>query len=151
VAATDPCRRRAGAYQGRQAPEGKSFSQDIQLNSNPGQTQKSETGRPGTRIRPGKVLGQPYGKRQTELGALTTPGRETRAGRDTAVRRLGVGLSPNEKDRAMKIGVLALQGDFDAHRRRLQELGAEVVLIKKPNSSTTSTASSSPAASPAHS
>jgi 5'-phosphate synthase pdxT subunit len=33
---------------------------------------------------------------------------------------------------AMKIGVLALQGDFDAHRRRLQELGAEVVLVKKP-------------------
>ena len=29
------------------------------------------------------------------------------------------------------IGVLALQGDFDAHRRRLQELGAEVVLVKK--------------------
>lgn len=32
----------------------------------------------------------------------------------------------------MKIGVLALQGDFDSHRRRLQELGAEVVLVKKP-------------------
>jgi len=32
----------------------------------------------------------------------------------------------------MKIGVLALQGDFDAHRKRLQELGAEVVLVKKP-------------------
>jgi len=32
----------------------------------------------------------------------------------------------------MKIGVLALQGDFDAHRRRLEQLGAEVVLIKKP-------------------
>ncbi len=32
----------------------------------------------------------------------------------------------------MKIGVLALQGDFDAHRRRLEELGAEVVLVKKP-------------------
>src|SRR6266853_1842805 len=31
----------------------------------------------------------------------------------------------------MKIGVLALQGDFDA-RRRLEELGAEVVLVKKP-------------------
>ena len=31
-----------------------------------------------------------------------------------------------------KIGVLALQGDFDAHRRRLEELGTEVVLIKKP-------------------
>jgi pyridoxal 5'-phosphate synthase pdxT subunit len=33
---------------------------------------------------------------------------------------------------APKIGVLALQGDFDAHRRRLEELGAEVVLVKKP-------------------
>src|SRR6201987_4486031 len=32
----------------------------------------------------------------------------------------------------MKIGVLALQGDFDSHRRRLEELGAEVVLVKKP-------------------
>jgi pyridoxal 5'-phosphate synthase pdxT subunit len=32
----------------------------------------------------------------------------------------------------MLIGVLALQGDFDAHRRRLEELGAEVVLVKKP-------------------
>jgi pyridoxal 5'-phosphate synthase pdxT subunit len=32
----------------------------------------------------------------------------------------------------MKIGVLALQGDFDAHSRRLEELGAEVVLVKKP-------------------
>jgi 5'-phosphate synthase pdxT subunit len=31
-----------------------------------------------------------------------------------------------------KIGVLALQGDFDAHRKRLQELGADVVLVKKP-------------------
>ena len=33
---------------------------------------------------------------------------------------------------APKIGVLALQGDFDAHRRRLEELGTAVVLIKKP-------------------
>jgi pyridoxal 5'-phosphate synthase pdxT subunit len=32
----------------------------------------------------------------------------------------------------MKIGVLALQGDFDAHRGRLEELGAEVMLVKKP-------------------
>ncbi len=32
----------------------------------------------------------------------------------------------------MKVGVLALQGDFDAHRRRLEQLGAEVVLVKKP-------------------
>ena len=32
----------------------------------------------------------------------------------------------------MKIGVLAIQGDFDAHRRRLEQLGTEVVLVKKP-------------------
>ena len=32
----------------------------------------------------------------------------------------------------MKIGVLALQGDFDAHRKRLEELGAEVMLVRKP-------------------
>ena len=32
----------------------------------------------------------------------------------------------------MKIGVLALQGDFAAHRQRLEQLGAEVALIKKP-------------------
>ena len=30
------------------------------------------------------------------------------------------------------IGVLALQGDFDAHRSRLEKLGAKVVLVKKP-------------------
>jgi pyridoxal 5'-phosphate synthase pdxT subunit len=33
---------------------------------------------------------------------------------------------------APTIGVLALQGDFDAHRQRLEELGAKVVLVKKP-------------------
>ncbi len=33
----------------------------------------------------------------------------------------------------MKIGVLALQGDFDAHRLRLEQLGAEVVLVKNPD------------------
>ncbi|HET7841790.1 MAG TPA: pyridoxal 5'-phosphate synthase glutaminase subunit PdxT [Terriglobia bacterium] len=32
----------------------------------------------------------------------------------------------------MKIGVLAIQGDFDAHKKRLEELGAEVVLVRKP-------------------
>ena len=31
-----------------------------------------------------------------------------------------------------RIGVLALQGDFDAHRKRLEELGVEVVLVKQP-------------------
>ncbi len=30
------------------------------------------------------------------------------------------------------IGVLALQGDFDAHRKRLEELGANVVLVRNP-------------------
>jgi pyridoxal 5'-phosphate synthase pdxT subunit len=30
------------------------------------------------------------------------------------------------------IGVLALQGDFVAHRRRLEELGAQVLMVKKP-------------------
>jgi 5'-phosphate synthase pdxT subunit len=30
------------------------------------------------------------------------------------------------------IGVLALQGDFEAHRKRLQELGAAVILVRKP-------------------
>ncbi|HMK30366.1 MAG TPA: pyridoxal 5'-phosphate synthase glutaminase subunit PdxT [Terriglobales bacterium] len=32
----------------------------------------------------------------------------------------------------MKIGVLALQGDFAAHRRRLEQLGAEVLEVRKP-------------------
>ncbi|MGA8300956.1 MAG: pyridoxal 5'-phosphate synthase glutaminase subunit PdxT, partial [Terriglobales bacterium] len=36
------------------------------------------------------------------------------------------------KEKQLTIGVLALQGDFDAHRRRLEELGAQVVLVKKP-------------------
>jgi 5'-phosphate synthase pdxT subunit len=31
----------------------------------------------------------------------------------------------------MKIGILALQGDFDAHSRRLTELGAEPILVRK--------------------
>jgi len=32
----------------------------------------------------------------------------------------------------MKIGVLAIQGDFDAHKKRLEELGADVLLVRKP-------------------
>jgi len=42
------------------------------------------------------------------------------------------GQTTATNDRPMTIGVLALQGDFDAHRKRLEELGAEVVLVKKP-------------------
>jgi pyridoxal 5'-phosphate synthase pdxT subunit len=32
----------------------------------------------------------------------------------------------------MTIGVLAIQGDFEAHKKRLEELGADVVLVRKP-------------------
>ena len=32
----------------------------------------------------------------------------------------------------MTIGVLAIQGDYDAHRRRLEQLGAQTLLVKKP-------------------
>ncbi len=32
----------------------------------------------------------------------------------------------------MTIGVLAIQGDFDAHKKRLEELGADVILVRKP-------------------
>ena len=38
----------------------------------------------------------------------------------------------NQPIRGLTIGVLALQGDFDAHRKRLEELGATVMLVKKP-------------------
>jgi pyridoxal 5'-phosphate synthase pdxT subunit len=32
----------------------------------------------------------------------------------------------------MKIGVLAIQGDYEAHKTRLEELGAKVTLVRKP-------------------
>ncbi len=32
----------------------------------------------------------------------------------------------------MKVGVLAIQGDFAAHRQRLEQLGAKVVEVRKP-------------------
>src|ERR1017187_3925576 len=51
----------------------------------------------------------------------------------------------------MRIGVLALQGDFDAHRRRLESGEPKWVPSKSPSNSTISTASSSPEANPAHS
>jgi 5'-phosphate synthase pdxT subunit len=41
-------------------------------------------------------------------------------------------MTNEHRPTTVTIGVLALQGDFDAHRRRLEELGAEVVLVKKP-------------------
>lgn len=39
---------------------------------------------------------------------------------------------PAKEHTTLTIGVLALQGDFDAHRKRLEELGAKVVLVRKP-------------------
>jgi len=39
-------------------------------------------------------------------------------------------LPRTDDQRRATIGVLALQGDFDAHRKRLEELGAEVVLVR---------------------
>jgi 5'-phosphate synthase pdxT subunit len=32
----------------------------------------------------------------------------------------------------MKIGVLAIQGDYEAHKARLEQLGAKVTLVRKP-------------------
>ena len=32
----------------------------------------------------------------------------------------------------MKIGVLAIQGDYEAHKQRLEQLGASVTLVRKP-------------------
>ncbi len=32
----------------------------------------------------------------------------------------------------MTIGVLAIQGDYEAHKKRLEQLGAKVVLVRKP-------------------
>lgn len=32
----------------------------------------------------------------------------------------------------MNIGVLAIQGDFEAHKARLEQLGAQVTLVRKP-------------------
>jgi pyridoxal 5'-phosphate synthase pdxT subunit len=32
----------------------------------------------------------------------------------------------------MTIGVLAIQGDYEAHKARLEELGTKVILVKKP-------------------
>jgi pyridoxal 5'-phosphate synthase pdxT subunit len=46
-----------------------------------------------------------------------------------------VGLANDQRrmtNDEMTIGVLALQGDFDAHRKRLEQLGAKVVLVRKP-------------------
>jgi 5'-phosphate synthase pdxT subunit len=40
--------------------------------------------------------------------------------------------APNQPAKSPRIGVLALQGDFDAHAQALRESGAEPILIRKP-------------------
>ena len=40
--------------------------------------------------------------------------------------------SPNNQMPPLAIGVLALQGDYEAHRTVLDELGAKTVLVRKP-------------------
>jgi 5'-phosphate synthase pdxT subunit len=37
-----------------------------------------------------------------------------------------------EIKKTMKIGVLAIQGDYEAHKARLEQLGAQVTLVRKP-------------------
>lgn len=41
-------------------------------------------------------------------------------------------MTTNASATPINIGVLALQGDFDAHRRRLEQLGARVILVRQP-------------------
>ena len=53
-------------------------------------------------------------------------------GHNRPLRSLWRKANSEGRKRTMKIGVLALQGDFDAHRRRLEELGAEVALVRNP-------------------
>src|SRR5919198_2692469 len=41
-------------------------------------------------------------------------------------------MQNSDGERTVIIGVLAIQGDFEAHKKRLEELGADVVLVRKP-------------------
>jgi pyridoxal 5'-phosphate synthase pdxT subunit len=43
-----------------------------------------------------------------------------------------VSIEPTENQNKPRIGVLAIQGDYDAHAAALRESGAEAVLIRKP-------------------
>jgi 5'-phosphate synthase pdxT subunit len=72
-------------------------------------------------------IGNEYFADHTQTGALF--GKQGQKGVPLLEGKIDEPLSTVT---SMKIGVLALQGDFDAHRRRLEELGAKVVLVKKP-------------------
>ena len=39
---------------------------------------------------------------------------------------------PQKNENVLRIGVLAIQGDYDAHAHALREAGAEAVLVRKP-------------------
>jgi pyridoxal 5'-phosphate synthase pdxT subunit len=52
--------------------------------------------------------------------------------RPASIKIKAVPETQDPRPTTLTIGVLALQGDFDAHRRRLERLGANVVLVKKP-------------------
>jgi pyridoxal 5'-phosphate synthase pdxT subunit len=43
-----------------------------------------------------------------------------------------VSMESEEGQKTLRIGVLAIQGDFDAHAAALREAGAEAVLVRKP-------------------
>jgi 5'-phosphate synthase pdxT subunit len=43
-----------------------------------------------------------------------------------------VSMESEEGQKTLRIGVLAIQGDFDAHAAALRESGAEAVLVRKP-------------------
>ena len=70
-----------------------------------------------------------------ELGDADARARDRGAG-----RRWRPAAGPRWFERAaLRIGVLAIQGDFEAHRRMLESLGAEATEVRTPESSRTST------------
>jgi 5'-phosphate synthase pdxT subunit len=71
------------------------------------------------------VLG-PKAPRQRKSAPILVKSHQTAAAVPPQQRSMSKDRKP------ATIGVLALQGDFDAHRKRLQELGAEVLLVKRP-------------------
>ena len=59
------------------------------------------------------------------------PGHEGRITGETAILRIRIRVHAENKI-ALKVGVLAIQGDFAAHANALREAGAEPVLVRRP-------------------
>src|SRR6185436_184056 len=81
----------------------------------------------------GGVAGPGDRPRHHALPGSEGAARGERAGHgdDERPRRRGHRAArPAAGARLVRVGVLALQGDFDAHRRRLAELGAEATLVR---------------------